>query len=95
MIIRQDDPFYSKLWNQLSPNQQKTLLVALKEKGAGLLAKRVVRESGMATSTLQRAVKSLIEKDILREDELERAIRYRFEDPFFAGWIALILSIRR
>ncbi len=66
----------------------------IKEKGVGLLAKRVVRESGMATSTLQRATQSLIERDILREDEVEGAIRYRFEDPFFAGWIALILSIK-
>jgi hypothetical protein len=48
----------------------------------------------MATSTLQRAVQSLLERDILREDEIEGTIRYRFEDPFFAGWIALILSIR-
>ncbi|MGH9835194.1 MAG: AAA family ATPase [Blastocatellia bacterium] len=94
LIIRQDDPFYSKLWNQLSPNQQKALLAVIKEKGIGLLAKRVVRESGMATSTLQRATQALIERDILREDEVEGAIRYRFEDPFFAGWIALILSIK-
>jgi len=66
----------------------------LKEKGVGLLARRVVRESGLATSTLQRAVGSLLDKDILREDEAEGTIRYRFEDPFFAAWIALVLSIK-
>lgn len=90
-IVRQDDPFYTKLWIQLTANQQKALLAVIREKGTGLFGKRPVRESGMTVSTLQRALEAVVAKEIVREEQTLGAVRYRFEDPFFAAWIALVV----
>jgi uncharacterized protein len=87
LIARQYDPFYTQIWSALTAIQQKTLLAVIKESGSGLQSLKVAQFVGRGPSTIQRSVGSLIEKDILREEEREGATLLRFEDPFFSQWI--------
>jgi AAA+ ATPase superfamily predicted ATPase len=87
LIARQYDPFYTQIWSALTAIQQKTLLAVINEAGSGLQSLKVAQFVGRGASTVQRSVGSLIEKDILREEEYEGATRLRFEDPFFSQWI--------
>jgi AAA+ ATPase superfamily predicted ATPase len=87
LIARQYDPFYTQIWSALTAIQQKTLLAVINEAGSGLQSLKVAQFVGRGASTVQRSVGSLIEKDILREEEHEGATRLRFEDPFLSQWI--------
>jgi len=86
-VIRQYDPFYTQLWNQLTSIQQKTLIAVIQEGGVSLLSMKVVRAVGRGASTLQRSLEALLARDILRQEQSLGSIRFRFEDPFFAAWI--------
>jgi uncharacterized protein len=87
LIARQYDPFYTQIWSALTAIQQKTLLAVISEAGSGLQSLKVSQFVGRGASTVQRSVGSLLEKDILREEEYEGTTRLRFEDPFFSQWI--------
>lgn len=87
LIARQYDPFYTRIWADLTAIQQKTLLAVINEEGARLQSQKVSQFIGRGASTVQRSVSSLIEKDIVREEEYEGGVRLRFEDPFFGQWI--------
>ena len=89
-LVRQDDPFYTQVWNTLTAAQQKALLVLVKERGQNLYSARVIRESGMSQSTLQRALIALKARDLVREEERRGETRLRLEDPFFGAWLILI-----
>jgi hypothetical protein len=86
-VIRQYDPFYTQLWNQLTAIQQKTLLAVIAEDGSSLKSMKVVRAVGKGASTIQKSINALLSRDILREEEAIGSIRLRFEDPFYAAWI--------
>ncbi len=88
-IVRSLDPLYTQLWKDLTTVQQKTLLAVIQQEGRGLLATKVTHGMGKGASTIKRALTALLERDILREEEQIGAIRYRFEDPFFAQWLRL------
>jgi AAA+ ATPase superfamily predicted ATPase len=87
LLVRQYDPFYTQIWSDLTSIQQKTLIAVIKEQGVNLQSLRVAQLVGKGTSTVQRALGALSEKNILREEEHEGGMRMRFEDPFFAQWI--------
>jgi AAA+ ATPase superfamily predicted ATPase len=87
-LVRQYDPFYTQLWNDLTSIQQKVLLAAIAERGVNLQSMKVVRMVGKGTSTTQRSLGLLIAHAILREEENLGITRVRFEDPFFAQWIS-------
>jgi len=89
-LVRQDDPFYTQVWNTLTAAQQKALLVLVKARGQNLYSARVIRESGMSQSTLQRALTALKARDLVREEEGRGETRLRLEDPFFGAWLILI-----
>ncbi len=89
-VVRQDDPFYTQLWNLLTSAQQKALIAVVREKGQNLHSARVVRESGMSQSTMQRALAALRDRELIREEEARGQTRLRLEDPFFGAWLALI-----
>lgn len=94
-LIRQNNSHYSQIWNQLTAKQQKALIAVISERGSGLHSSRAARSSGLSVATLQSSLKALLEKEILRQDEEDAVIQYRFIDPFFADWIRLILLIPR
>jgi DNA-binding IclR family transcriptional regulator len=49
---------------------------------------KVARAVGTGPSTVRRSLQALIARDVLREEERLGSVRIRFEDPFFAQWIA-------
>jgi AAA+ ATPase superfamily predicted ATPase len=87
LIVRQYDPFYTKVWSNLTSIQQLTLMAVIQQGGLHLQSQKVAQLVGKGTSSIQRSLGALIEKDILREEENEGGLRMRFEDPFFAQWI--------
>lgn len=87
-VVRQYDPFYAQLWNALTTIQQKTLVAVITEGGVSLQSTKVVRVLGKGPSTVRRSLQALTARDILREEEHQGKVRMRFEDPFFAQWIA-------
>jgi hypothetical protein len=87
LIVRQYDPFYTKLWSDLTSIQQKTLVAVIQEGGYRLQSHRVALLVGKGASSVQRSLGALTEKEILRQEEQEGGVRMRFEDPFFAQWI--------
>jgi hypothetical protein len=86
-VVRQYDPFYTQLWNGLTAIQQKTLVAVIAQRGMNLQSIKGVRALGKGPSTVRRALKAFIGRDILREGEHLGSVRMRFEDPFFAQWI--------
>ncbi|MGH9899554.1 MAG: hypothetical protein ACRD4L_11980, partial [Pyrinomonadaceae bacterium] len=91
-IVRQYDPFYTQLWNQLTSIQQKTLLIVISEGGKSVQSMKVVLMVGKGASTMRRSLDALLSRDILREEESQASIRFRFEDPFFAKWISMFTA---
>ena len=51
-----------------------------------MLSIKTTHSTKKCPGTIKRALESLVARDILREEESLGQIRYRFEDPFFAGW---------
>ncbi|MGH9843509.1 MAG: AAA family ATPase [Blastocatellia bacterium] len=90
LLARRDDAYYGRLWNELTVIQQKALLVILQEGTARLHSQAVTKSYGLTASTMQRALKSLQEKEVLRTETRLGEARLRFEDPFFKVWIRLI-----
>jgi len=90
-IVRQYDPFYTQLWNGLTAIKQKTLILVITEGGSNLQSMRVVRALGKGPSTVRRSLGAFMDRGILRE-ESGGDIRMRFEDPFFAQWIAMFTA---
>jgi uncharacterized protein len=88
-VIRQNDPFYTQIWNGLTTIQKKTLTAVVEENGQNLQSNRVTTKSGVSPSSIRRSLESLISQDVLRQDEKLGNIKIRFEDPFFAHWIRL------
>jgi hypothetical protein len=92
LILRRDDPFYTQLWNPLSPQQKKALIAAIRMTGINLLSKASLDLAGLPNSTMQQAIKALKDKEILRDEETLGQKVTRFEDPFFAAWIMMVTS---
>ena len=90
--MRQDDPLFNKWWTSFTVNQQRALLAVIKQKGRGLCASRVEKKSGLRSSTMQQAVKALVERDILREEAEGSVTILRSEDTFFKNWIEFVLA---
>lgn len=86
-LIRQNDPFFTQVWNGLTTLQKKALTAVAVEDGRNLQSIRVTASSGVSASSMRRSIESLSNRDILRQDESAGTVRIRFEDPFFAHWI--------
>lgn len=89
-VVRQDDPFYTQVWNLLTSAQQKALIAVVREKGQNLHSSRVLREGGLSQPTMQRALAGLKARDLTRDEERLGQTRLRLEDPFFGTWLALL-----
>ena len=91
-LLRQNDPFYTQVWNGLTTIQKKALAAVVRESGQNLQSMKVMETTRVSPSSMRRALESLTAQDILRHDESKGTIRLRFEDPFFAHWIRLFAS---
>lgn len=88
-LIRQNDPFYTQVWNGLTTIQKKVLTAVVEENGQSLQSKKVTSKKDVSPSSMRRSLESMVLQDILRQEEQNGVIRFRFEDPFFAHWINL------
>jgi DNA-binding GntR family transcriptional regulator len=57
------------------------------EKGENLRSATTTARYGVPLSSVQRALKSLDDKGVVREEETIGAIKYRLEDPFLGHWL--------
>jgi hypothetical protein len=89
LVVRQQDPTYARIWSQLTAIQQRTLMQVVAKNGKALTSSSGVREVGHGASTIRQALNSMVNSEILREDQTGRQIQYCFEDPFFDHWIRM------
>ena len=89
-IVQQENPAYMQLWQSLTKAQKKAVKAVIERTGRELLGREALEASGLAASSMQRALEALDERGVIREEEEPQRVRYRLEDPFFAAWIAQI-----
>ena len=87
---RRNDPLYTQLWTSLTAPQQKTMLALIHE-GKGLASGAVSRAYGVPVPTIQKALKPLEARGIVREEGEKGEVRLRLEDPLFGAWIRLTI----
>ncbi|MGD0730280.1 MAG: ATP-binding protein [Terracidiphilus sp.] len=90
-LVRQQDPFFAQLWTTLTPIQQRTLLAVVEQDGVNLQSTRTSQAVGRGPGTIRKSLHSMIDSGILREERSVSSTRLRFEDPFFAQWIHLVV----
>jgi len=91
-IVRQNGPFYTQQWVQLTAIQKKTLLAVIEEGGRLLQSQEVTRRIGTTPASVRKALLKLMDSNILREEVTAGDNRYRFEDPFFFNWMMLAVK---
>ncbi len=89
-LLKEDDTWYTQLWNQLTTVQKTALIYSIKANGTSLQSKAVLRAAGITSSSMQRALQALQEKEILRLEEKLGEVKLRLIDPFFSHWLRLI-----
>lgn len=89
-IVQQENPAYMQLWQSLTKAQKKALKAVIAREGRELLGREALESSGLAASSMQRALEALDDRGVIREEEERTRARYRLEDPFFAAWIAQV-----
>jgi DNA-binding transcriptional ArsR family regulator len=90
-VALRSDPIYTQLWSGLPSTQQRALLALLREHGEGLASTAVARRYQMPISTLDKSLKLLEKKGVVREEQARGAVQLRLEDPLFGAWIKLVV----
>lgn len=86
-IALEEDPAYTQLWLSLTTVQKKALTAVIGTTGRLLLSKAVNDQYGLTVASMQKALKALTERGIVREEQTLGAVRLRLDDPFFATWL--------
>ena len=86
-VALEDDPAYTQLWMSLTLVQKKALNAVIGTSGQLLLSKAVNDQYGLAVASMQKALKALTERGIIREEQSLGDVRLRLDDPFFATWL--------
>ena len=87
-IALEDDPAYTQLWLSLTAVQKKALKAVIGADRRGLLSKSVSDQYGIPVASMQKALKALDDRGIIREEQTLGNVRYRLDDPFFATWLS-------
>jgi len=87
---RRSDPFFTQIWTGLTAPQQKALLAVIYE-GKGLASGAIARKYRVPVPTLQKAVRALEHRGIVREEGAKGEVRLRLEDPLFGSWVRLTI----
>ena len=83
-VITQQSFAYSALLFQLPPKQKEVLMAICKEgKATNITSRSFLQRHHLTASTVQGAVKGLLEKDIITQD----LGTYSVYDHFFAMWL--------
>ena len=81
-ILLKEKEYFIAIWDNLTKNQKIALKIILLTDGENIYAEEYVPEM-IKSSSLQTAVKNLIQKDIVdKKDNV-----YYFQDPFFEFWL--------
>lgn len=91
VIALRSDPLYTQLWSSLTASQQKALVALIRESGVQLTSTDVARRYNLPVPTMQKALRALEAKTIVREEQSLGTVRLRLEDPFFAAWVELVV----
>jgi hypothetical protein len=86
-IALEEDPAYTQLWLSLTTVQKKALSAVVGTSGKLLLSKAVNDRYGLAVASMQKALKVLTERGIVREEQHLGDVRLRLDDPFLATWL--------
>jgi hypothetical protein len=90
-VALRNDPIYSQLWSSLPPSQQKGLIALIREGGVQLTSTDVARRYKLPVPSMQKGLKALEAKAIVREEQSRGATRLRLEDPLFSAWVELVV----
>ncbi len=86
-IVTEEDTTYTQLWVSLTEVQKKALKAVIGNKGQQLMSQAVATEYGVPPASMQKALKALDSRGIVRTDESFGTVRVRLDDPFFATWL--------
>jgi hypothetical protein len=86
-IALEEDPAYTQLWLSLTTVQKKALSAVIGTSGRLLLSKAVNDQYGLAVASMQKALKALTDRGIVREERTLGDVRLRLDDPFLATWL--------
>jgi hypothetical protein len=86
-IALEEDPAYTQLWLSLTTVQKKALSAVIGASGRLLLSKAVNDQYCLPVASMQKALKALTERGIVREEQTLGALRLRLDDPFLATWL--------
>jgi hypothetical protein len=86
-IALEEDPAYTQLWLSLTTVQKKALSAVIGNSGRLLLSKAVNDQYGLAVASMQKALKALTDRGIVREEQTLGDVRLRLDDPFLATWL--------
>jgi hypothetical protein len=90
-VALRSDPLYTQLWSSLTTPQQKALLALIRELGVQLTSTEVARRYKLPVPTMQKALRALESKSIVREEQSRGIVRLRLEDPLFGAWVELVV----
>lgn len=62
------------------------------EKIGATASRRIQRFFGLAPASMQKALKALDRRGLIREGQSTGAVRWRLDDPFLATWLRLAQS---
>ena len=90
-VALRSDPLYTQLWSSLAASQQKALVALIRERGIQLTSTEVARRYKLPVPTMQKALRALEAKAIVREEQSRGTVRLRLEDPLFGAWVDLVV----
>jgi AAA+ ATPase superfamily predicted ATPase len=93
-IALEDDPAYTQLWLSLTTVQKKAFKAVVGSGGRALMSKAVADKYELAVASMQKALKALSDRGVIREDQALGDRRYRLDDPFFATWLRMAQSMQ-
>jgi hypothetical protein len=88
ILIGKNDPMFTTIWSQLTPNQKTALLALIVEEGKQMTSQQVLRRHRLPAATMQKSLAALRDKGVIRNEESFQSARWRFEDPLFKRWLA-------
>ena len=91
-IALEEDPAYTQLWLALTAVQKKALKAVIGAEGRQLLSKAIADQYGLSVASMQKALKALTDRGIIRDEQALGGVRYRPDDPFFITWLRIAQS---
>lgn len=91
-MVLEEDPAYTQLWLSLTVVQKKALKAVIAREGRQLFSKSVADEYALPVASMQKAIKALTERGIVRSDQTLGEARLRLDDPFMVTWLRLVQS---